>query len=45
VGLLVGFLELGELVGFTVLVKVGATVGTLAMQPMKSTEQMPLLPN
>jgi len=37
--------EVGDLDGFTVLVKVGAAVGTFAMQPMKSTEQTPLLPN
>jgi hypothetical protein len=42
---LVGLLEVGDLVGLAVLVKVGAAVGALAIQPMKSTEQTPLLPN
>jgi len=44
-GRLVGFPEVGDLVGLAVLVKVGAAVGAFAMQPMKSTEQTPLLPN
>ena len=42
---MVGLLEVGDLVGLAVLVKVGAAVGALAIQPMKSTEQTPLLPN